>query len=122
MQVNEVLETLLQQLQAHNHPHAGAVQAAINLAGAAVPGQKGLYASQVSLLLHSVVRMQLSAYTCTLSCSLFFWCVIDLLACMTQWADMSEPVDSDHVLGPRCIACTAYTFSLRSSFHGMQSH
>ena len=48
MQVNEVLETLLQQLQAHNHPHAGAVQAAINLAGAAAPGQKGLYASQVA--------------------------------------------------------------------------
>jgi len=47
MQVNEVLETLLQQLQAHNHPHAGAVQAAINLAGTAPPGQKGLYASQV---------------------------------------------------------------------------
>lgn len=45
-QVNEVLETLLQQLQAHNHPHAGAVQAAINLAGAAAPGQKGLYAFQ----------------------------------------------------------------------------
>ncbi len=63
MQVNEVLETLLQQLQAHNHPHAGAVQAAINLAGAAPPGQKGLYASQVHPppLLHLVVCIQLSA-------------------------------------------------------------
>jgi len=50
MQVNEVLEALLQQLQAHNHPHAGAVQAAINLAGGALPGQKGMHSSQVSLL------------------------------------------------------------------------
>jgi len=61
MQVNEVLENLLQQLQAHNHPHAGAVQAAINLAGTAAPGQKGLYASQVTpppsafCCLHAVV-------------------------------------------------------------------
>lgn len=34
VQVNEILEALLQQLQAHNHPHASAVQAAINLASA----------------------------------------------------------------------------------------
>lgn len=33
VQVNEILEALLQQLQAHNHPHASAVQAAINLTG-----------------------------------------------------------------------------------------
>ena len=85
MQVNEVLETLLQQLQAHNHPHAGAVQAAINLAGAAAPGQKGLYASQVRPLLHSVVCMLLSAWVCTFLCSVF----LDLLACMRQWTDLS---------------------------------
>lgn len=88
MQVNEVLEALLQQLQAHNHPHAGAVQAAINLAGAAAPGQKGLYASQVSSLLHSGVHMQLSAHICTKLCSVF----LQSLACMRQWTedDMSR--------------------------------
>lgn len=47
VQVNEVLETLLQQLQAHNNPHAGAVQAAIKLAGTAMPGQRSVHASQV---------------------------------------------------------------------------
>ena len=39
--MNEVLESLLQQLQAHNNPHAGAVQAAINLAGAALQAGQG---------------------------------------------------------------------------------
>ena len=50
LQVNEVLESLLQQLQAHNHPHAGAVQAAINSAVGSMAGQKGLYSSQVRTL------------------------------------------------------------------------
>ena len=36
MQVNDILESLLQQLQAHNNPHVGAVQAAMNLAGGTV--------------------------------------------------------------------------------------
>ena len=42
-QVNEVLEALLLQLQAHNHPHASAVQAAINLAGASLHSQKPMH-------------------------------------------------------------------------------
>ena len=43
VQVNDILEGLLQQLQAHNNPHVGAVQAAMNLAGGAVgPGQRSM--------------------------------------------------------------------------------
>lgn len=42
-QVNEVLEALLQQLQAHNNPHASAVQAAINLAGSSLHPHKPMH-------------------------------------------------------------------------------
>lgn len=42
LQVNEVLEALLQQLQAHNNPHASAVQAAINLAGSSLHPHKAI--------------------------------------------------------------------------------
>ncbi len=85
MQVNEVLETLLQQLQAHNHPHAGAVQAAINLAGAAPQGQKGLYASQVTPpppLLHSVICI---AVVCIYKHS--------FVLCLSSFTCMYEAVD-----------------------------
>ena len=47
VQVNEVLEAQVQQLEAHKHPHASAVQAAINLAGSSLHPQKAMH--QVTL-------------------------------------------------------------------------
>ena len=61
LQVNDGLEVLLRQLQAHNNPHVGAVQAAMNLAsGSVAPNQVNL-SSQVS---HSTQVHHSSAKHC----------------------------------------------------------